>query len=103
MIVDDLIRYLEKAGYSVLKDFSVFGHFEIYTNEHVYKICYQFDRENDRDYLGCVLKERNSCRGADLPDGPLTEKTWKEIVTRIEQIEGIPLDEIMLMDIRETD
>ena len=65
--------------------------FYIYTETNKFAIYarYTGDTGEDDSYLGCVAQSRKSrpgedwFRGNDLPDGPLTEKTWNAILKAI--------------------
>ena len=65
--------------------------FFIYTDNNKYAI-YANDK-GDTGYLGCISQSRKYrpgedwFRGNDLPDGPLTEKTWRSIITAIVRYE----------------
>ena len=65
--------------------------FYIYTETNKYAI--YANTETERGYLGCVAQSRKSrpgedwFRGNDLPDGPLTKKTWDEIMKAIVRYE----------------
>lgn len=63
----------------------------IYTDNNKYAI-YANDKD-DKGYLGCMSQSRRHrpgedwFRGNDLPDGPLTEKTWNAIMKAIVRYE----------------
>ena len=46
------------------------------------------DTEEESGYLGCTCTENGQQRGCDLPDGPMTDETWREIVTAVMEQEG---------------
>lgn len=63
---------------------------QIYTKNHVYTItAINKCASHEKSYLGCILSNRcpepgeKHTRGADLPDGPLTYRTWNDILTAI--------------------
>ena len=75
-------------------DYGVVGgdeHFKIYlyTESNKYAIYAREYTNNDYDYLGCMCQSRRQrpgedwFRGRDLPDGRITEKTWREILMAI--------------------
>lgn len=75
--------------------------FYIYTDTNKYSI---YAGTNDKNgYLGCVAQSRKNrpgedwARGNDLPDGPLTEKTWNAILRGIVRYE---LQDIVKRDAR---
>ena len=65
-------------------------HVILFTNDHLYHISAGLPRDGkENDYLGCIADTRKPragetwTRGSDLPDGPLTKKTWDSIVRKI--------------------
>ena len=76
--------------------------FYIYTETNKYAI-YAND-SGPKGYLGCVAQSRKSrpgedwFRGNDLPDGPLTEKTWNSIMKAIVRYE---LKDVVKTDARQ--
>lgn len=76
--------------------------FYLYTDTNKYAI-YAND-ESERGYLGCVAQSRKSrpgedwFRGNDLPDGPLTKKTWDAIMLAIVRYE---LQDVVKKDARQ--
>ncbi len=64
----------------------------IYTKGNEYHIA-ATERDDD-GYLGCIASSRKSRpgedwrRGNDLPDGPLSEKTWREILAGVVRYEA---------------
>lgn len=65
--------------------------FYIYTDNNKYAI---YAKENEeKGYLGCMSQSRRYrpgedwFRGNDLPDGPLTEATWRRILAAIVRYE----------------
>ena len=67
----------------------------LYTSEHRYCIS---AHPGEKTYLGCIMDVRKArpgekhTRGADLPDGPFSEKTWLAIIKRIVGIELVLID-----------
>lgn len=65
--------------------------FYIYTDNNKYAI--YANNKTEQGYLGCVAQSRKYrpgedwFRGNDLPDGPLTEKTWNSILKAIVRYE----------------
>ena len=41
----------------------------------------------DHNYIGCTVSNRDTSGGRDLPDGKLNKKTWDEIIKEILQWE----------------
>ena len=76
--------------------------FYIYTETNKFAI-YANDA-GEKGYLGCVAQSRKSrpgedwFRGNDLPDGPLTEKTWNSIMKAITRYE---LKDVVKQDARQ--
>lgn len=62
------------------------------TNRYAYEIT----ADPASDYLGCTCRTRFNVPGkghpefADLPDGKITEETWKAIVAEIKRLEIQP-------------
>lgn len=64
-----------------------------YTSDNKYNIStrrpHVVDNKMDHGYLGCTVSDRKPrpgedwTRGSDLPDGPYSDSTWKNIVNRI--------------------
>ena len=77
--------------------------FYIYTETNKYAI-YASSGQTKEGYLGCVAQSRKSrpgedwFRGNDLPDGPLTEKTWNSIMKAIVRYE---LQDVIKKDARQ--
>jgi len=77
--------------------------FYIYTDTNKYAIYAKTDSGNG--YLGCVAQSRKSrpgedwFRGRDLPDGPLTKKTWDAIMLAIVRYE---LQDVIKKDARQS-
>ena len=77
----------------------------IYTNANCYSITSK-RYGNGRTYLGCIASSRKSRagedwqRGNDLPDGPLSERTWEAILGAIV---GYELQKIHRPESREAD
>ena len=65
----------------------------IYTKSNAYHIA-ATQRRKDKGYLGCISCSRKArpgedwFRGNDLPDGDLSERTWKAILTGIVRYEA---------------
>lgn len=63
--------------------------FRIYTDTNYYTISASEGTEEREGYLGCQGSSRKPragegwTRGNDLPDGPLTEATWRDILAAI--------------------
>lgn len=70
--------------------------FFFYTDDNRYSIVARDSIDND-GYLGCQVTSRKMRpgedwnRGNDLPDGPFTEETWKNILTGIVKYELVKL------------
>jgi len=64
----------------------------IFTASNSYNIS-ATERGHGKSYLGCIAKAIRSrpgedwLRGNDLPDGPLSPKTWRDILTGIVRYE----------------
>jgi hypothetical protein len=72
--------------------------FSISTEKHEY-IIRAIERENGKNYLGCIVNNRapwpgeNHTRGNDLADGDLCQQTWINILTDIISLELIEIPE----------
>ncbi len=65
----------------------------LFTKTNCYTIVAKFYDNERRSYLGCIAVSRKPRagedwnRGNDLPDGKLTEKTWRRILAGIVRYE----------------
>ena len=70
--------------------------FSIFTEKHEY-IIRAIERENGKNYLGCIVDNRapwpgeKHTRGNDLADGDLCQQTWMSILTDIISLELIEI------------
>jgi hypothetical protein len=79
------------AGGDAAVDYSL--RIRIFTDTNCYNIVAKEHAQSG--YLGCISRSRKLragedwTRGRDLPDGPLTEETWREILANIVSYEMV--------------
>lgn len=83
------IRYANwNRDVEVITESDVSLEFRVYTDTNCYRVSAKV-REDGTGYLGCIASARKPragedwTRGNDLPDGPLSEETWRNILAAI--------------------